>query len=116
NTYENRQYSNFGCSYQNNLAAQIANPSYLLTPRRMTPSDMANRGAAIGAYQRRGISGEFNSRSEVSYYRSRVDYTMSLSVEADKFSAEETDQATPLTLRPIPRISIQAFCLTGEVA
>ncbi|GGA57741.1 pilus biogenesis lipoprotein CpaD [Nitratireductor aestuarii] len=67
NTYENRQYSNFGCSYQNNLAAQIANPSDLLTPRRMTPSDMANRGAAIGAYQRRGISGEFNSRSEVSY-------------------------------------------------
>jgi len=41
---------------------------------------------------------------------------MSLSVEADTFSAEETDQATPLTLRPIPRISIQAFCLTGEVA
>lgn len=67
NTYENRQYSNFGCAYQNNLAAQIANPGDLLTPRRMTPSDMTNRGATIGVYQKRGISPEFNAISEVYY-------------------------------------------------
>ena len=42
---------NFGCSYQNNLAAQIANPADLLGPRKQTPIDAANRDAVIGEYQ-----------------------------------------------------------------
>ena len=33
-TSENKHYANFGCSYQNNLAAQIANPADLLGPRK----------------------------------------------------------------------------------
>lgn len=66
-TYENRNYANFGCSYQNNLAAQIDNPADLLTPRKMTPSDMANRGSAIEQYQARAVSNEFLTRSEVAY-------------------------------------------------
>ena len=37
---------NFGCSYQNNLAAQIANPADLLGPRKQTDrSTPSNRGA-----------------------------------------------------------------------
>lgn len=67
NTYENRQYYNFGCSYQNNLAAQIANPADLLGPRKMAPADMANRTRSINVYQSRGISSEFMTRSEVNY-------------------------------------------------
>ncbi len=42
-TSENKHYANFGCSYQNNLAAQIANPADLLGPRKQTPIDAANR-------------------------------------------------------------------------
>lgn len=48
---ENKHYANFGCSYQNNLAAQIANPSDLLGPRKQTPIDPANRAVVIGDYQ-----------------------------------------------------------------
>ncbi len=50
-TGENRNYSDFGCSSQNNLAAQISNPGDLLGPRRQSPIDAANRGAVIEAYQ-----------------------------------------------------------------
>lgn len=50
-TSENKHYSNFGCSYQNNLAAQIANPSDLLGPRERTEIDAANRGVVIDTYQ-----------------------------------------------------------------
>ena len=53
---ENKHYANFGCSYQNNIAAQIANPADLLGPRKQTPIDPANRGVVIGDYQD-GITG-----------------------------------------------------------
>ena len=55
-TSENKHYANFGCSYQNNVAAQIANPGDLLGPRKQTPIDAANRGVVIGDYQE-GITG-----------------------------------------------------------
>ncbi|MBX3582979.1 MAG: CpaD family pilus assembly protein [Rhizobiaceae bacterium] len=51
-TSENKHYANFGCSYQNNVAAQVANPSDLLGPRKQTPIDAENRGRVIGEYQR----------------------------------------------------------------
>lgn len=50
-TSENKHYANFGCSYQNNLAAQIVNPADLLGPRKQTPIDADNRGRVIGDYQ-----------------------------------------------------------------
>ena len=50
-TSENKHYANFGCSYQNNLAAQIANPADLLGPRKQTPIDAENRGVVIDDYQ-----------------------------------------------------------------
>ena len=50
-TSENKHYANFGCSYQNNVAAQIANPADLLGPRKQTPIDPANRGRVIDDYQ-----------------------------------------------------------------
>ena len=63
-TSENKHYANFGCSYQNNIAAQIANPEDLLGPRKQTPIDPANRGVVIGDYQE-GITGL--DTSEVDY-------------------------------------------------
>ncbi|MFN7104240.1 MAG: CpaD family pilus assembly protein [Pseudorhizobium sp.] len=51
NTVENKNYYNFGCASQSNLAAQIANPNDLLGPRRMTPADVEQRGQAIERYR-----------------------------------------------------------------
>ena len=48
---ENKHWANFGCSYQNNLAAQIANPHDLIGPRRPTEIDAEKRGVAIDDYQ-----------------------------------------------------------------
>ncbi|OBZ97238.1 pilus assembly protein [Pararhizobium polonicum] len=54
NTVENRNYENFGCASQANLAAQVANPMDLIGPRAMSPIDAVRRGQVIKDY--RGIS------------------------------------------------------------
>jgi len=46
-TVENRNYQNFGCATQNNLAAMIANPADLLGPRGMSEIDSTKRTAVI---------------------------------------------------------------------
>jgi len=51
NTASNKNYDNFGCANQANLAAQIANPSDLLGPRRMTPQDSTQRGNVMDRYR-----------------------------------------------------------------
>ncbi len=51
NTFSNRNYYNFGCASQSNLAAQIANPNDLLGPRRMTPPDGEQRGEVMERYR-----------------------------------------------------------------
>ena len=51
NTSANKNYYNFGCATQNNLAAQIADPNDLLGPRRMTPADATQRGNALQRYR-----------------------------------------------------------------
>ena len=50
-TTDNKHYTNFGCSYQNNLAAQIANPADLLGPRQQTPVDATRRMKVIDGYR-----------------------------------------------------------------
>jgi pilus assembly protein CpaD len=66
-TSENKHYADFGCSYQNNLAAQVANPNDLIGPRKQSEIDAENRGAVIDKYRARGISDEFLGNSEVTY-------------------------------------------------
>lgn len=48
---QNKNYENFGCASQQNLAAQIANPSDLVGPRGMSPIDAANRATVIQTYR-----------------------------------------------------------------
>lgn len=48
---ENRNYHNFGCATQNNLAEMVANPSDLLGPRGSTPIDAERRLKVIEAYR-----------------------------------------------------------------
>ncbi|MBA3447948.1 MAG: CpaD family pilus assembly protein [Pseudaminobacter sp.] len=50
-TTDNKHYANFGCSYQNNLAAQLANPADLLGPRKQTTIDAERRGLVIDGYR-----------------------------------------------------------------
>lgn len=52
NTFSNKNYHNFGCATQSNLAAQIANPMDLVTPRDMAPIDATRRSQVIGLYRR----------------------------------------------------------------
>ncbi|WP_425523387.1 CpaD family pilus assembly protein [Agrobacterium rosae] len=51
NTYSNKNWYNFGCASQNNLAAQIANPMDLVGPRGMSPIDAERRSVVIGNYR-----------------------------------------------------------------
>lgn len=64
---DNKHWANFGCSYQNNLAAQIANPGDLIAPRSTTPIDAANRSNAIDQYRNRDVASEFLGASEIEY-------------------------------------------------
>jgi len=64
---ENKHWANFGCSTQNNLAAQVANPADLLGPRQPSEIDAENRKRVIDAYQKREITGEFIDQSEIAY-------------------------------------------------
>jgi pilus assembly protein CpaD len=48
---ENKHYANFGCSYQSNLAAQIANPGDLLGPRKQSPIDAERQDVVIQRYR-----------------------------------------------------------------
>lgn len=50
-TSENKHYEDFGCSYQNNFAAQLANPADLIGPRNMSQIDAAQRDNVIKTYQ-----------------------------------------------------------------
>lgn len=62
-THENRNYFNFGCASQSNLAAQIADPQDLLTPRGRSEIDASRRTSALGRYRAGApfpVSGEVN--------------------------------------------------------
>ncbi|WP_295808234.1 CpaD family pilus assembly lipoprotein [uncultured Nitratireductor sp.] len=74
NTTDNKLYANFGCSYQSNLAAQVANPNDFLGPRKQGEIDAENRMGVIdkyrGAesiYEAGKVSKEFRSASEIGY-------------------------------------------------
>ena len=46
-TWQNKQYWNFGCSYQNMLAVQVANPRDIASPQGEATSDVRMRMRAI---------------------------------------------------------------------
>jgi pilus assembly protein CpaD len=50
--FENRQYDNFGCAYQRNMAAMIDNPSDLVQPRSETPAYTARRTEGFDKYRK----------------------------------------------------------------
>jgi pilus assembly protein CpaD len=50
--FENRSYYNFGCSYQRNIAAMVANPADLEQPRPESPAYTARRSEAFEKYRK----------------------------------------------------------------
>lgn len=48
----NLNYHNFGCAQQANLAAMIANPADLVTPRTMDPADAERRSIVMDKYRK----------------------------------------------------------------
>ena len=50
--FENKQYYNFGCANQRNLAAMVDNPSDLVQPRPETPAFAPRRGTAFDKYRK----------------------------------------------------------------
>lgn len=50
-TGDNRSSANFGCAVTANLAAQIADPRDIVTPRAMTPADAGRRSVVFDAYR-----------------------------------------------------------------
>jgi len=49
---ENRQYYNFGCANQHNMAAMIDNPADLEQPRAETPADTMRRSEGFDKYRK----------------------------------------------------------------
>jgi len=49
---ENKQYYNFGCAYQRNMAAMVDNPSDLVQPRPETPAYTARRTEGFEKYRK----------------------------------------------------------------
>ncbi|MEX6508877.1 CpaD family pilus assembly protein [Jiella sp. M17.18] len=66
-TSENKEYFNFGCATQHNLAAQVADPRDLLGPRGMDPIDAARRSTVLDHYRKGQTTVTDPSKSEVDY-------------------------------------------------
>jgi pilus assembly protein CpaD len=49
---DNRQYHNFGCATQRNLAAMVDNPADLVQPRPETPANATRRSEAFEKYRK----------------------------------------------------------------
>ena len=50
--FENKEYYNFGCAYQRNMAAMVDNPSDLVQPRSETPAYTPRRNTAFEKYRK----------------------------------------------------------------
>ena len=50
--FENKSYYNFGCAYQRNMAAMVANPSDLVQPRPETPAYTVRRTEGFEKYRK----------------------------------------------------------------
>jgi len=61
---ENKQYYNFGCAYQRNMAAMVDNPSDLVQPRAETPAYTTRRTVAFEKYRKGTSTGTLYPESD----------------------------------------------------
>ena len=125
----NLPYPNFGCAQQHNLAAQIVNPADLLGPRTMAPADAERRAVVIDRYRQGKATGCRQGRrraragqrriTEVQHEQAGIFGRRGRSRRAGSWfrpRPTSSDTAAPPKARPIPRISIQAFCEDPKTA
>ncbi|MGH6743022.1 MAG: CpaD family pilus assembly protein [Bradyrhizobium sp.] len=55
--YDNKDYYNFGCAYQRNMAAMVDNPSDLVQPRPETPAYTTRRTEGFEKYRKGTATG-----------------------------------------------------------
>jgi pilus assembly protein CpaD len=55
-TFDNSAMPNFGCSVQQNIAAQVEDPRDIATPRALGPTDAQRRSTVIGNYQKGAVT------------------------------------------------------------
>ncbi len=106
---ENKDYYNFGCANQRNLAAMIDNPADLVQPRSEIPRLYRATHGSV-----REVSQGRNNHDQLS--RSRQGQTQrhrQMTSRASQNSEEHPDVTQPHGddyIAPAPRISAQAFC------
>ncbi|KQT54035.1 hypothetical protein ASG54_19655 [Aureimonas sp. Leaf460] len=66
-THENRNYFNFGCASQQNLAAQIADPRDLLGPRGEGEIDAERRTTVLEDFRQGRVTSSDRPRTEINY-------------------------------------------------
>lgn len=66
-THENKNYFNFGCASQQNLAAQIADPRDLLGPRGEGEIDAGRRTTVLEDYRQGRVTSSDRAPTEVNY-------------------------------------------------
>ena len=113
--YDNKQYYNFGCAYQRNMAAMIDNPSDLEQPRPETPPYTARRSEALREVSQGHHDHDHLSRSrkgQTQRYRQMISYARQNPEEPAEVASPPADDH----IAPAPRVSVQAFCETVETA
>ena len=63
-TYDNRQQPNFGCAVQHNIAAMIADPRDLATPKPEGTEDAVRRLTVLGKYEQGDTTGAKKSSDQ----------------------------------------------------
>jgi pilus assembly protein CpaD len=71
-TLDNSTPKNFGCSVQQNIAAEVADPRDLLGPRTMGPDDAARRAVVLGNYEQGKITAADKRKTDLSNEQSGV--------------------------------------------
>jgi pilus assembly protein CpaD len=61
----NKPYAEFGCGYQNNLAAMVADPRDLIRPRKMGSSDVERRKTVLDLYRKGKVTSADRSADEM---------------------------------------------------
>lgn len=63
-SWKNERSPNFGCAYQNNLAAMLVDPHDLIAPRGMDPADPMRRSTVLESYRAGDVTGAERAEEE----------------------------------------------------
>ena len=106
--WKNEPYANFGCATQSVIAAQVDDPRDFVQSRALAPSDVAMRTRAIEDVRKGQDPGTAWSTNLTPIGGTMPMSAVSVRDDAATHAVHQID--------PVPRVSIQAFCESPEVA